>query len=88
MVNLMGAGYVVEYCISRFQQKQEEKQYRAYMTDVLMAVNNNLANFVGGTVILERFADMGKPADTRTGDDIAVDVMRAAGLKFAEADNE
>ena len=84
MVELLGAGYVVDYCIARFKQKQEEKQYRVYVTDALMTIANNVANFGGGNKIMTRYIDLGKPQDTRTGNEIAVDVMTRAGLTFGE----
>lgn len=76
----MGAGYVVDYCISRYKHRQEEKIYRGYIADALMHICNNIANAYGGTTVETRYIDLGKPADTRTGDDIAVDVIQRAGL--------
>ena len=84
MVELMGAGYVVDYCVSRFKHKQEEKQYRIYLTDALMVIANNTARAFGGSTVTMRYLDIIKPQDTRTGDDIAVDVMQRAGLTFKE----
>lgn len=71
---------MVDYCISRYKHKQEEKIYRAYIADALMHICNNIANGIGGITIGTRYIDLGKPADTRTGDDIAVDVIQRAGL--------
>ena len=71
---------MVDYCISRYKHKQEEKIYRAYIADALMLICNNFANRFGGNTIETRYIDLGKPADTRTGDDIAVDVIQRAGL--------
>ena len=82
MVELLGAGYVVDYCISRYKHKQEEKQFRVYITDALMTIANNVANFGGGSKIVTRYIDLDKPQDTRTGNEIAVDVMKRAGLTF------
>lgn len=75
---------MVDYCVTRFLQKEREKQYRTYMADVLMTLNNNLARAFGGNMVTVKYADLNKPVDTRSGDDIAVDVMTAAGLTFAE----
>ena len=71
---------MVDYCISRYKHKQEEKKYRGYIADTLMQICNNFANCFGGTTIGTRYVDLGKPADTRTGDEIAVDVIQRAGL--------
>lgn len=84
MVDLLGTGYVVEYCVSRYNHKQEEKQYRIYLTDALMVIANNTARAFGGSTVTMRYSDIIKPQDTRTGDDIAVDVMQRAGLTFKE----
>ena len=51
MIELMGAGYVVDYCISRYKHKQEEKIYRAYIADALMHICNNIANGIGGAIL-------------------------------------
>lgn len=83
LVELLGARYVADYCVSRYRFKQEEKQYRAYLTDALMHLNNNFAKHFGGTTLIKRYVDLNKPEDKRTGDDIAVDVMQRAGLTFA-----
>lgn len=80
----MGTGYVVEYCVSRFREKQEEKLYKAYITDALMTLNNNIARAFGGNTITVRYLDLGKPVEKKNGDDVAVDVMQRAGLSFAE----
>ena len=80
----MGTGYVVEYCVSRYKHKQEEKIYRLYIADALMCMCNNLASAFGGHTITTRYADLYKPVDTRSGDEIAVDVIKRAGLSFEE----
>lgn len=84
MIELMGSGYVVDYCVSRYKHKQEEKQYRVYIADALMVIANNTARMFGGSTVNMRYLDIIKPQDTRTGDDIAVDVMQRAGLTFAK----
>ena len=64
-----------------FIEEQEEKRYRAYLTDVLMLVSKNTARFVeGGEYLTDRWVEGSKPVDTRTGDEIAADVIKRAGL--------
>ena len=75
---------MVDYCISRYKHKKEEMAYRAYITDALMTICNNFANGFGGTTIMTRYSDIGKPSDTKTGDEVAIDVITRAGLSFAE----
>ena len=75
---------MVDYCISRYKHQQEEKQYRAYVTDTIMTICNNFATKFGGSAIQVRYIDLNKPVDTRTGDDVALDVITRAGLTFGE----
>lgn len=84
MVDLLGAGYVADYCISRYKHQQKEKQYRSYIADSLMMICNNIAGAFVGNTITTRYVDLGKPVDTRSGNEIAVDVIKRAGLSFAE----
>ena len=75
---------MVDYCVSRYKHKQEEKQYRVYLTDALMAIANNTAKMFGGSTINMRYYDIIKPQDTRTGEEIAVSVIQKAGLTLKE----
>lgn len=84
MVELMGAGYVVDYCVSRYKHKQEEKAFRSYVADALMHICNNIAEAFGGTTIHTRYIDLGKPMDNRSGDEVAIDVIQRAGLSFVK----
>lgn len=84
MVELLGAGYVVDYCVSRFKREQEEKRYKSYIADVLMTLNNNIVDALGGYRIARRYIDMDKPVDRRSGDEVALDVIKRAGLTLAE----
>lgn len=86
MLELMGSGYVIEHCVSAFRKEQAEMQYRSYIADALKALADNTARH-GGVIMRERYADMigsGKKKDTRTGDEIAQDVIKRAGLRIAE----
>ena len=66
LLELFGRRYVWEHCMSAFNQMQEEKQYRIYVTDCLKILT-------GGTT---RYADWidRKPKDTRTFEEINEDV--------------
>lgn len=61
----------------------EEKAYRVYVTDTLRNINDILAHTYGGNYIQTRYADLmdDTPQDTRTGDEIAKDIIKRAGLK-------
>ena len=85
MVDLMGKGYVVDYCISLLRKKQEQRRFQVYLTDVLMILNNNIQHSFGGAKITQRYADyFTKKEDTRTSKQIVQDTMRRAGLTFAK----
>lgn len=60
---------------------------RGYVTDCLMAISQNTAPLSSAGKLMEkRFAEeMGwVKADSRTGDEIAMDIIRRAGLKVQE----
>lgn len=56
------------------------------MTDALSALTGNTAHYAGGAMIKERFYDIitqGKKKETaETGEEVAVDIMRRAGLEI------
>lgn len=61
----------------------QERRYRAYVTDALMALTENTARLAGGSRMSRRWADGFKPEDDRTGDEIAAEFMARAGLTLA-----
>lgn len=76
---------MIDFCVAAFSKDEEEKVYRAYLTDALMAISHNTAGFAAeGQVMTQRFAELAGwvEVDTRTGDEIAADVIRRAGLKY------
>lgn len=58
--------------------------YRVYLTDTLKVLTENTAKFAGGSVINMRYYDMlnkqRTQKDERSGDEIAADIIRSAGL--------
>lgn len=62
---------------ARIKQDEEEYAYRVYMTDS--------AHYRGENKYLTyRWEDViGNRIDTRTGDEIAADIINGAGLRFA-----
>lgn len=83
LLNLFGSDYVFEHCITAIRQKRERKQGFYYITDSLRNVNEILATKYGGKYLPERLADiMEEPKEPeRSGDEIAADIIRRAGLK-------
>ena len=51
---------------------------------MLQIIAENTAKFAGGKTITKRFIDLiePKPQDTRSGDEIAIDFIKRAGLKI------
>lgn len=57
-----------------------------YVTDALRAISESTAKYAGGPYVQARYADVikPKPKDTRTGNEIAADVIKKAGLKLVK----
>lgn len=49
---------MIDYCISSFLKRQEEKLYRMYVTDALKAITENTQNFAGGVTLNKRYIDL------------------------------
>lgn len=78
MLDLLGKGYVIDHCVSLFHKEQKDKQYRAYITDALMAITETLADRYGGRKMSIRWIEMNqppKPEDERTGEEIKESIM-------------
>lgn len=62
----------------------QAETYRVYVTDSLRTISENTARFGGGAVTKLRYYDVIHPneEDTRTGDEIAADIIAGAGLKL------
>ena len=71
---------MIEHVISEFRHDADEKRYRAYVTDALMALTDSASRMFGGKHMTKRWADKYKPKDTRTADEIVMDVIQNAGL--------
>lgn len=85
MLRVCGRGYVIEYVQAAIMEDMEERRYRAYVTDALMVLTENTQRMFGGKAMSRRWADAFRPADTRTGEEIAADVIRNAGLTMKAA---
>lgn len=68
----------MRYVIFKLQEQQKEMAYRIYITDSLQAIPQS-------KYLTTRFDDLiNRRVDTRTGDEIAADIIRGAGLKIRE----
>ena len=73
---------MLDHVICEIEATLKERQYRAYVTDVLMTLTNNVAHGLGGSVINVRWADSFKKQDTRTPEEVVRDVFKRGGLKL------
>ena len=70
----------LRYALARYTSHQRDMAYRIYVTESLRAIGK------GGGYIKPHFTDLIKPKkpkaeDTRTGEEIAFDVLRKIGLE-------
>jgi hypothetical protein len=79
----MGSGYVIEHCVSAFPDYCQEQAYRAYIADGVKCMSESIAMHFGGSYLQERYMDMISvaPIQEKSGDEIALDIIRRAGLK-------
>ena len=73
----------MRYATARFNQHQRDLAYRIYVTDCLRIISENTAKMGGGSYITAKFSDIinPKPADNRTGEEIAADIIKRAGIE-------
>lgn len=71
----------MQHCMTYMTRKMDERRYLAYVTDALMAITENTARFNGGSTMRGRWMDYYMPVDTRTGDEIAIEVIKNTGLR-------
>ena len=80
---MFGWGYANDLCISLFQKEQEDKAIKIYYAECLRIITENTAKMVCGSYIAAKFADIinPKPADNRTGEEMAADIIKQAGIE-------
>ena len=69
----------MRYVEARIEENRRDEAYRIFVTKSLQLIPQSM-------YLTTDFKDVLKPqeADNRTGDEIAADVMKAAGLSFGE----
>ena len=72
-----------DFCISLFQKEQEDKAVKIYYAECLRIISENTAKMGGGSYITVKLADIidPKPVDNRTGEEIAADIIKQAGIE-------
>ena len=73
----------MRYAMARFNQHQRDLAYRIYVSDCLRIISENTAKMGGGSYITAKLADIinPKPIDNRTGEEIAADIIKMAGIE-------
>ena len=73
----------MRYVTTRYQSQQRDLIYRIYVTNCLRIMTENTAKQFGGNYVTAEYEDLIKPKkkDNRTGNEIAADVIRNAGIK-------
>ena len=72
-----------DFCISLFQKEQEDKAVKIYYAECLRIISENMAKMGGGSYITAKLADIINPksVDNRTGEEIAADIIKLAGIE-------
>ena len=73
----------MRYATARFNQHQRDLVYRIYVTDCLRMATENTAKMSQGSYTTARFYDIinPKPVDNRSGEEIATDIIKRAGIE-------
>lgn len=65
---------MIDHCVGFFQRRQEEEQYRIYITDALKTLTENTAKMFGGATMKMRYAELIDPEpqkeETRTAEEV------------------
>lgn len=61
----------------------KRQAYKIYISDALRIIGENTAKYAGGSYMNSRYVDIVSPKtkDERTGEEIAADVIKRAGLE-------
>ena len=81
--------------MARYNEKQRAEICRIYVTDCLRLIAENTAKQCDGQYISKRYYDVAhgdmngsQSAHSRSGEDIAADLIKRLGLNFKEEGNE
>ena len=73
----------MRYAIARYQSQQRDLAYRIYVAECLRMVTENTAKISNGSYTVAKFEDIinPKPVENRTGEEIAADIIKRAGIE-------
>lgn len=77
---------MIDHCIVFLRTRQENRLYRAYVTDLLRVQAEILAAYTGAEINAKDFKVVAGwvKRDERSGDEIAADIIKRAGLRMNE----
>ena len=72
-----------DFCIAVCQKEQEDKAVKIYYAECLRVITENTAKMGGGSYITAKLPDIinPKPVEKRTGEEIAADIIKLAGIE-------
>ena len=83
MLDLFGSEYVIDHIIAEHNLRIDEKVYRSYTADLLKVI----AESIGASVSCRYDELIDRPKEEeKTGDEIALEVIKRAGLKVTDND--
>ena len=87
MLDLFGAQYVIDHCISVKELEDKRTALEYYITDALQLIGENVARVGQGKYISSTWRDLCEKTNKmvekpKNGDEIANDVMSRAGHSF------
>ncbi len=73
----------MRYAIARYQSQQRDLAYRIYVCECLRMIGENASSGGGGSYMAVKFENIinPKPVDNRTGEEIAADIIKRAGIE-------
>lgn len=78
LLELYGSIYVIEHVVSEYNKDEKEKSFKCYVTDVLKVI----AECNGASIHMRWIDVLTKPKENeRSADEIALDIIKRAGLK-------
>ena len=73
----------MRYAMARYQSQQRHLAYRIYVSECLRIIGENTAKVGGGSYMTAKFEEIisQKPDDNRTGEELAADIIKRAGIE-------
>lgn len=75
---------MIDHALAFLRREREEELYRSYLAETVRLAGEDIARLTGGQYLAKSWSELISPEmpDERSGDEIAADVIRKAGLKL------